>query len=386
MSRLQIVFFDGGGGHRQAATALKHVLDAQGRHETTLLNLQELLEPVDVVHAWTGVRMQDVYNGLLRRGWTFGAATMLKVTQAYIRSHAAIAFPLLEAHWRAERPDLVISVVPNLNRVIHESLTRACPDVPYVTILTDLADYPPHFWMEPEPQYFICGTPEAAHQAVLLGHERRNVFETSGMIVHPRFYESPLIMRAQERARMGLRPDTPTVLVCFGGEGSRAMVSIARTLDASGLDVQLILVCGRNRALAQRLERVDWRVPVHVEGFTTDMPYFMRMSDLFIGKPGPGSVSEALLMGLPVIVDSNAWTLPQERFNADWIRRRGYGTVVDDFAHIADAVRTLLSTEQFTRFRANVRRCSNRAVFEIPPLLDTILARGPAARQANSAA
>ena len=33
------------------------------------------------------------------------------------------------------------------------------------------------------------------------------------------------------------------------------------------------------------------------------MPFFLRLADVFIGKPGPGTVSEALVMGVPVVVD-----------------------------------------------------------------------------------
>ena len=54
----------------------------------------------------------------------------------------------------------------------------------------------------------------------------------------------------------------------------------------------------------------------------------MLLSDFFIGKPGPGSVSEAVAMRLPVIVERNAWTLPQERYNAEWVLEKQLGLVV----------------------------------------------------------
>jgi hypothetical protein len=65
---------------------------------------------------------------------------------------------------------------------------------------------------------------------------------------------------------------------------------------------------------------------------------YMRMSNFLIGKPGPGSLSEALHMRLPVIVERNAWTLPQERFNTDWVRENGFGIVVKSFRDIVPAV------------------------------------------------
>ena len=75
--------------------------------------------------------------------------------------------------------------------------------------------------------------------------------------------------------------------------------------------------------------------PRFVEGFTQEVPYYMYLSDFFIGKPGPGSISEAVAMKLPVIVEQpNAWTLPQERYNAEWVRERHAGMVVDNFRGI----------------------------------------------------
>jgi len=54
----------------------------------------------------------------------------------------------------------------------------------------------------------------------------------------------------------------------------------------------------------------------------------MWLSEFFIGKPGPGSVSEALAMGLPVLVEAGNKTLAQERYNVEWIEEQGVGLPV----------------------------------------------------------
>ena len=99
----------------------------------------------------------------------------------------------------------------------------------------------------------------------------------------------------------------------------------------------------------------------------------MQLADYFIGKPGPGSLSEAVAMRLPVIVERNAWTLPQERYNSDWVREQGIGIVLPNFRRIARAVDELLEPAVYARFRAATERLSNRAVFEIPDILERIL-------------
>jgi len=240
-------------------------------------------------------------------------------------------------------------------------------------VLTDLADYPPHFWIERQEQFFICGTERAVAQARAAGHTAGRVFRASGMILNPRFYERPQIDRMAERARLGLEPDRLTGLVLFGGYGAKAMLEIADRLEDSPLPIQLIFICGKNERLAGALREKPRRVPRFVEGFTKEVPYYMRVSDFFLGKPGPGSISEALAMGLPVIVERNARTLPQERYNADWVRDYGLGLVVRSWRGVVDAVARLLEPETFSACRQRIGAIDNRAVFEIPDALGRIL-------------
>ena len=100
----------------------------------------------------------------------------------------------------------------------------------------------------------------------------------------------------------------------------------------------------------------------------------MRLSDFFIGKPGPGSISEAIAMGLPVIIERNMWTLPQERYNADWVEEQGTGIALRSFQKgIVGAVAQMLDTKKRCEFVRNVASLENRAVFEIPEILQRIL-------------
>ena len=101
----------------------------------------------------------------------------------------------------------------------------------------------------------------------------------------------------------------------------------------------------------------------------------MHLSDFFIGKPGPGSISEALTMKLPVIVECNARTLPQERYNAAWVLEKQVGLVLRSFRQITQIVEVLLDPANFARYRSNAAAMNNRAVFEIPGMLREILSK-----------
>jgi 1,2-diacylglycerol 3-beta-galactosyltransferase len=208
-----------------------------------------------------------------------------------------------------------------------------------------------------------------------MDHPDDHIFQTSGMILHPRFYEPPIEDKVAERKKLGLQPDLPTALVLFGGFGSGVMLEIAEQLDRSNLELQLIFICGKNEKLAKELRERTARLPCFVEGFTTRVNQYMQTADFFIGKPGPGSVSEALAMHLPVIVERNAWTLPQERYNADWILEKEVGEVLNSFKEIVPAVARLIEPATLARYRANAAAMKNQAVFEIPDILQTIFGR-----------
>jgi len=372
MKTLDLIYFNAGGGHRAAANALETVIREQRRPwQVDCVNLFEVLDPKGRFRRIMGMAPEDLYNKRLAKGWTLGFAQELKLLQGMIRLGHATLVQRLEQHWLLTRPDMVVSLVPNFNRALHESLASARPGVPFVTVLTDLADHPPNFWIEPgQAQHLVCGSAKAVAQARAKGFAEENIHRASGMILRPDFYQPLAMDRRSERARLGLDPDRPTGVVMFGGQGSMTMLSIARQLG----DVQLVMMCGHHSVLAQKLRAEKSDAPRAVVGFTPEVRRHLMLGDFFIGKPGPGSLSEAVHQGLPIVTVRNAWTMPQERYNAEWVREQGLGIVGRSTRDIRRAVLELLA--RLDEFKANVERIQNRAVFEVPEILADILAAG----------
>src|SRR5882757_6887736 len=216
MKKIQVLFHDAGGGHRNAAMALQTVISQQNRGwQVELVQFQELTDHLDVLRKITGIRIQEQYNTLLRNGWTLGATQLLRVLQATIRIFHGPLVKLLADFFQKSDADLLVSVIPHFNREIAE-----------------IADFPPHFWIEAsENQYVICGSEKAVEQARAIGKDATHIFQTSGMILRPDFYAPDETDPVALRQELGLQKELTTGMLLFGGFGSKVMLEIVERLD-----------------------------------------------------------------------------------------------------------------------------------------------------------
>ncbi len=371
-----------GGAHYATLNALRSIIEQQKLPwEIRVTDVGEIVnrlaeqKKIVDVYKLLGISGDDFYNRILKSGWTWLHPLILLVDRLLIRLNYNTGVSIFAEYWQQEQPDLLVSIVALYNKGLWESLQKAKPGTPVVTIIIDLVDTPPGFWIEPETgNHVVCPTEKAVDQARSLGVEEERIFKTSGLIIHPRFYEPISCDRRIERQRLGLDPDSITGIVLFGGNGSKVMLEIAKRLECFQQKLQLIFICGRNEELALALRKSQGLQKRFVIGFTEDIPYYMHLSDFFIGKPGGISISEALAMKLPLIVQRNFATIINERYNTDWVQQKDVGVVIRSFRNIAPAVEKFLQPENFARYRANVAAVNNQAVFEIPDILQKILA------------
>jgi UDP-N-acetylglucosamine:LPS N-acetylglucosamine transferase len=373
---------DAGGGHRAAANALLAARDAKAcPWRFRVANLQEVLAPLDVVKKTTGLSLEDGYNLLLRRRWTSLLGPLLRLLHLAIAVRRRSLVAVFARHLAARPPALVLSVVPNFNGVVRDAVRQACPGVPVFVLLTDFADLPPGFWIEPGLDRVIVATDRARAQARAIGLGDGHIASVSGMVLHPRFHTaSEPGLRGRVREELGMGPGDFAVLLLFGGKGSPEMEPLARALLERSPTWHLMALCGDNPALLDRLGSLSATAAgrLHAFGFTNRVADYMAAADLLVTKPGPGSLAEAFAARLPVVVTRNRHTIPQERFNTELVSGRGLGYVVGHRREIPEVVARLAETPQeLGRLRANLKALpQNCAVYEVIALIGAAIGKG----------
>jgi 1,2-diacylglycerol 3-beta-galactosyltransferase len=375
-----LVITDAGGGHRAAAQALTAAADGELRLRT--LRLQDALGGVDFCRPLLGASMEDTYNEMVRRGRTRYLTPLLRALHLVTSALHGRLVRMLSAWLAGFRPDAIVSLMPNFNAAIRDATRAAHPGTPFLVLMTDFVDYPPHFWIEPGIDRLIVGSARARGQALETGIAAERISVTSGMPLHPRHYAIDPGARASYRREIGVSDDDFLVTILFGGKGSPEIHDLAARLLQSNRRVCIVAVCGDNPPLYARVSELagGWSARLHALPFTDKVPDILAAGDLLLTKPGPGSLAEAFHHGVPVVVTRNAWTVPQERANAAWVEAEGLGLVARDWREMADVTLGLFDAPE--RLRALRQRVlslpANRAVFEALAVIAAEAARSPA--------
>jgi len=374
----QVLLFtiDAGGGHRSATRALVAAAEETGTAwGFRVESFQEVLLPLDLLKRIAGVSLEDAYNLILRRHWNVLMVPLLRVMHLAIRVRRRAIVRTLVGWLKAHpRPAAVVSVMPNFNGVMRDALRAAWPGVPLIVVLTDLADFPPRFWIEPGIDRVVVGTEEARAQALEIGLDGEAVTRVSGMILNPTFYHRGGVESGRAvRAEMGVGGEDFTVTLLFGGKGSPEMAPLAEALLEADPAWTVIALCGDNPGLLERLVPLEARHPGRLRrlGFTDRVAELMAASDVLVTKPGPGSLAEAFHQGVPVVVIRNRHTIPQERFNTRYVAEHGLGRVVGHWREIPEAVTALGQPAGRERVRERLAALPpNRAVYEVLETID----------------
>ncbi|XP_061368080.1 probable monogalactosyldiacylglycerol synthase, chloroplastic isoform X3 [Gastrolobium bilobum] len=173
-----------------------------------------------------------------------------------------------------------------------------------------------------------CPTTDVAKRALKAGLQQSQI-KIYGLPVRPSFVKR-VRPKDELRRELGMDEDLPAVLLMGGGEGMGPIEATARALgdllndENLGAPIgQVLVICGRNKKLADKLNSINWKIPVQVKGFVTKMEECMGACDCIITKAGPGTIAEAMIRGLPIIL--NDYIAGQEAGNVPYVVENGCG-------------------------------------------------------------
>jgi UDP-N-acetylglucosamine:LPS N-acetylglucosamine transferase len=342
--RALLLISDTGGGHRSAANAIAAALDEISSPNS----FEHRIEDVAAHCAFPLTQLGLGYSMALRYAPpVYGA--LYYATNGRRRYRALVRFcePLYRERLRdlfiGYQPDIIVSVHPLLN---HAAL-RARDDarmhhVPIVTVITDLGKVH-ESWLVSDADAVVVPAREVYQRALSRGVPPQRL-HLLGHPISPKF-DDVTGSKAELRKQLDLPPDAFIVMLMAGGEGGGKLLSTSLALARARLPVELVVVCGRNEPLEQKLRELSASLPtpMHVLGFTNKIPEYFRAVDLLVTKAGPGTLAEANAAQLPVVVYD--YVPGQERGNVNFVRDNGLGLIaLRSAASVVAAVRTLIRT------------------------------------------
>jgi len=365
-NRILILMSDTGGGHRASAQALQAAFAARypGRFQVEIVDLWTDYTP------WPINRMPRLYSPIIARGLWFWRLLWAvfeneRAFSAALRLVYLISRNELRKVLQAHRPHLVISVHPFMQHIVLRLLDQEGAAIPFLTVVTDLASFH-HGWFHARAgRCFVASEPAAAaagRHGLHAGQVR-----LLGLPVRPPF-AGALPEKGAGGARLGLADTAFTGLLLGGGEGMGPVAAtaraVARRLAETGRAAQLVVICGRNKRLRQSLQRSDWPIPVQVCGFVDNVQEWMVASDCVITKAGPGTIAEALICGLPILL--SGFIPGQEEGNVSYVVENGVGAYCDSPDGIAAIINDWTGGSQLARMSARARELGRpRAAYDI---------------------
>jgi 1,2-diacylglycerol 3-beta-galactosyltransferase len=293
------LFSDTGGGHRSAAEAILEAMSSEfpGKMTAELVDIFRDYAPTPLNRA------PSIYPPLSRMPEMWGLGYKLSDGARQARTFTTLVWPYIRRASKKlvkeNKCDLIVSVHPFANSPVLRAIKNDHQN--FMTVVTDMVSTHA-FWYDNRADLVVVPTAEAKERGICYGVDPDKI-HVIGLPVAERFCHPPTD-KSKVRKELNWSEDLPVILLVGGGEGMGPLEKIARAINDSGLQASMVIVCGRNAKLKTTLETYQWNIPTHIYGFTRDMPNFMAAADILVTKAGPGTISEALIAGLPIIIYS----------------------------------------------------------------------------------
>ncbi|OGC23826.1 hypothetical protein A3J90_00940 [candidate division WOR-1 bacterium RIFOXYC2_FULL_37_10] len=355
------LFSDTGGGHRAGAKSLMEAVEELKPQKYN----QEMIDVFAKCSGFLNV-FAKLYAPLINNIPKFwGTLYRLLDNPSRLKTLEKISKPFIQKELikliKNKNPDIIVSVHPLINQITAQAIKETGKKIPFIVVVMDPVTFH-RAWITPDPDMFILATEEAKRLAIEYGLPPKKA-KVIGLPINPKFSKKQpgkTILRKQD----GLDLKLFTILLMGGGEGAGGIDTIIDAINRSALNLQLIVITGRNKKLKSKLEKVAFRMPVKIYGFTNEVPRIMAESDLIITKGGPGAVAESLAMNLPMIITS--WLPGQEEGNVEFVQKNKLGYITKEPQKVVHQIKELQDPKIYKKIQLNIRRNKKpNAVFDI---------------------
>jgi UDP-N-acetylglucosamine:LPS N-acetylglucosamine transferase len=366
---LLVLCSNGGYGHNAAAQTLKNLLGDE--YNITVVY------PIDQMRIWGVKSGETIYNMLLQNDWIQSLNFVTRhVAPKIFRNRKQQIESIIARHIEETKPNLVISLIPFVNYPASEAARKK--GTPYLLITTDndLRLWVHGLQAVKHPHFKVTVGSDLWCSRELL--RKRNIpdsaIETIGLPIRTDFFMGK--DSASIRKEFGVPKTKPVVLIIIGGAGGEKALEYTERIGSTQFGIHLIVCAGRNKDLAEDLRKISLHPSntMTVMGFTTKISDLMAISDLLITKSGPGTINEAMVMKLPILVDSTSTVLSWEQANIDLIMQYGIGDFVENFEELEPLLRQFLfDTEVQKEVKDSYRKLPpNRFKESIGPIVSSM--------------
>ena len=228
------------------------------------------------------------------------------------------------------QPNIIVSVHAHTNHAFRLIAQKILPRVRFVTYCGEMSGgygFSRH-WTDLGVDAFIGATPEICQAAIARKIPAEKVYY-KGFLLHPNFYLEAKDHKLKSNVvsrNLDLNPELFTVLLSTGSNGAVNHIAFLKNLEKSGLQLQVIALCGHNHTAKSAIEKLskEFRfLTICAIGQQDDMRSLMSLSDVIVARPGTGTTSESILAGCPILFNTLGGIMPQECITIKFIRARG---------------------------------------------------------------
>lgn len=247
------------------------------------------------------------------------------------------------------RPDVIICTQAFPCGMIADYKKSLGIKIPLIGVLTD---YAPHsYWVFNDVDKYIVPSVETGRKLIDNGVDSARI-EDFGIPIDTKFANT--LDRDHARDKLGFDRNKPCVLMMGGTQGLGPIKTVARLLDASPIDLQIIIATGTNRKVYRWLKRRHFKKKFLILPFADNVNELMRAADVIVTKPGGITTAEALAAGVPMLI---LHPLPgQEAMNTRFLLKEGVAVKAENPEDVIVVLEELLYNE--TKLKAMSRKAS----------------------------